>query len=381
MTQGYEKDGYIDPVELPLINTKCLQIGLGNIDKPKQTSNYSGQKCFGLGQSGTLFQSWIAYETPNHDSPTDVAFALDNARDDSLDVFDQRDRELAELLSENVGNVDSLQVSPDGGELKKLDGNYTVYAPQNNIDDIEFQHSPDIILSISADPLASESLDIFDHPSGGNKIQDEMIELLEQIYDENVAANNSGDLETTLATAQTIINNASALLSRIDNQGRSLTDSDLEAIKNAIGNDGYLTGGSTVAVIGGGSGGSGNDGDGGQLPSDPAPEAGDGIGNKTDGELYEPAEFFGDEVDCESIECVVAGYIPQFESKNFVTFINTLVPPDVGSTLPVVSLNIIGKPFTFDFNQISPVFDLAKAMILIFAAYVAVKIVVVREAK
>lgn len=232
---------------------------------------------------------------------------------------------------------------------------------------------------MATDPSVTESTDIFDNPLGSNSLQEEVIEVLEDIYTDLATENTNGELNTQLNNTQILVDKLGNLERSIDLDGRSLSSTDLDNIKSLLEGSGQTSGGSTIVVFG--SGGSGSGGDGGRsstdsgLPGGEAEEAGDGTGSQplsSDG-------FYTPQFPDQTLLSVFQSHYDTWQQSSLFTAINAFIPPSMGSSLPEFCFNfsVWGSPCV-DFNNYSTTFDFFRYIILLMAAYMSIMIVITR---
>lgn len=330
---------------------------------------------------GVLYTTRIVVDGGNTSS--DLANSLQDSRDNGVDIFDEREQELRDIKQDLAETHVSTRVNEKGAELKFAGNDYKVYVPENSFDDVPFVLTNDFIVDFSSEPDVTNDPALFSGAPGSTLLQKEGIELLAQLFDDNASTNNAGNLSLQITEngAELTFKNSGIGISSVQNEGLGLTQGDIEAIRDSLVGSNYGASGSVIYIGSGSGGGSGSGEGGGQLPTDPAPSAEDGIGTKGDGEVYEPASYLGDlEKDCESIECVYSSYEAQFKQKPFIQLIGALVPPESNDPLPVISGVLLGAPYSIDFQEMSGGLDIFKNMLLITASITGIRIILASPA-
>lgn len=377
MNDSFGPESDINSSQLPLVNDRCGGILGAHPDFPSITY----KKCWADGKTdGITYVSWVAFSGPNTSQA--VANSLQTARNEGIEVYDSREHKLKEIKESLASTHEATKFNEKGAELKTTGNDYKVYVPEDSFDGVPFVFSNDFVASFSSEPNVTEDPALFGGSSGSSLLQKEGIALLSSLFDENASTNNAGNLSLQITEngAELTFKNSGVGISSVQNEGLGLTQGDIEAIRDSLIGSSYGASGSTI-YIGTGSGSGGGDGGGNSnLPTTPAPAVGPEIGLKGDGEIYEPADFIGDlEKDCETLECVYTPYIDQMQALPFGQYISSLIPPDVGSTLPVLTGNLAGQPYSIDFNKAAPALDLLKPFIVIASVFMAVNIIINRQ--
>lgn len=376
----------VPPGALPLDPIGCQGIG-----------GVSHLKCTAQGQDGNNYTTHVPLPS-SFDGSDDVSGMIDNARDSGINAWDQRD--LNNENHVNKGPSETVRVEDWGTAITTSDGNVHLNFNSANNDALPFTTSQDMKDKIiNNNSNASTATGYGGMQSGSSSRVNSALQGMADIASSSAGVATGSDLAFEVKTnadgSQQIVgyNAVTGVVVgavTISPDG-ALNNDELNEVRSNANASGVGPAGTNVVnagSFGAPSNGSNVGGDGSSagagLPGDPAAEAGDGIGNNgaKDGGQFGTGDYISTLAkDCEEIDCVVDPYLNTIQQTSFVSFLNSLVPASGSGSLPQFCLDFGSYGNNcFNLSDWAIIFDVMGAFVLIYAAWISIKIIIVREA-